>query len=490
MRLTKAWIREHLLPHEWFTIALYAAASALCSGLLFVHNTEASPGGQSGWGIGLSWLFLFFPPLTFAYSYPRPLFAASPRNRATWAVFHAVASVACTIAFPLIALQLWGNPFRPLGDSVVVEFAPLLVPAILFIAALFILIKGRSILTPVASVLIWPYWLALALLCIGRWFWDSPLRAVFYFLCFLTPILFAFGAGAVTRTRITGHVLALSGIMAFPWIYLNVMKDTGLGNLWIVFNVPDRDAHRLYYPFASLSIIAVAFVCIATTLAIFRLLPSRILFRRSPLCDRTWPAFVVCILVIGMWFSQSVMPYRIPGAVDYSDYADLQILHVEKKGLQFHEKVVSVSVRRWGNSFGISKADRRWFKYGFTKWSEWGQLPPPLTERVNGLIQQSNARNSDWRKAKPLRAWNADVWYLYTNGSGLQIYSGENGSVPPPELVSLFQDIENSPRKPDVLRSELNDVCLGFCYDPLSAMGYLFANHRCHYEPDGNLICQ
>lgn len=73
-------------------------------------------------------------------------------------------------------------------------------------------------------------------------------------------------------------------------------------------------------------------------------------------------------------------------------------------------------------------------------------------------------------------------------GAGLKVYTNENQAVPPPDVVNLFNQLEKLPRSSPG-QQVMKDVCLGFCYDPLSAMGYLYANHRCHNDAHG-LVCR
>ena len=104
------------------------------------------------------------------------------------------------------------------------------------------------------------------------------------------------------------------------------------------------------------------------------------------------------------------------------------------------------------------------------------------------MLTASNQKHASWESVKPVRNWSADNWYVIAEGSGLKSYTTENGSLPPRELVDLFNDLENLPHASET-QSELKDVCLGFCYDPLSAMGYLYANHRCRNDGHG-VVCR
>lgn len=104
------------------------------------------------------------------------------------------------------------------------------------------------------------------------------------------------------------------------------------------------------------------------------------------------------------------------------------------------------------------------------------------------MLVASSQTHALWDPVKPVRNWNADNWYVVTEGSGLKQYTTENGSAPPRELIDLFNDLEKIPHSSET-QSELKDVCLGFCYDPLSAMGYLYANHRCFNDGHG-VVCR
>ena len=75
-----------------------------------------------------------------------------------------------------------------------------------------------------------------------------------------------------------------------------------------------------------------------------------------------------------------------------------------------------------------------------------------------------------------------------TEGVGLQAYATDKGSIPPQEIVDLFRDLEKIPRSQET-QSEMRDVCLGFCYDPLSGLGSLYANHRCFNNGHG-VVCR
>jgi hypothetical protein len=468
------------------TVIIYALASAAVSVLLISRN----PYADVRWLALLAlWLAACSLPLLFVFSLPRFLFADSaPRRRQNYAaLFHGVGALSATVSFPLLALPFWKNPLYRLGDSIIVSLIPLFVLAVFLVGAISLLFRGKSSLTSLASVFLWPYWLLLALLSTGRFFQATPLEAVLYFLAFAAALLLAFAAGAVTRRPTLAHVAAAAGIICSPWIYSNVMKDSGLGNVWLMFNVPDNEL--MAYSTLKATILFVGLIALAVATAGLRLLPNHWLVWGSPIRYRTWPAAAISTAVLGVWFSQSVMPYRIPGALDLFDRPILQILHVQKHGLQFHERCVSV----WGRahdpvSASFSGNDRRLVQYRFRERSASGQLPQPLIERVRSMLPPQNQSRAEWDKVKPIRNWNADNWYFIAQGTGLKVYSAANGSAPPQEIVSLFDDLERLTQSSE-MQSERKDVCLGFCYDPLSELGFLYANDRCFNNGHGT-VCR
>ena len=229
-----------------------------------------------------------------------------------------------------------------------------------------------------------------------------------------------------------------------------------------------------------MTIAIVGLIALAVVTAALRLLPVQWQLRGTPLRERTWPAVGASIVVLAVWFGQSVLPYRIPGAVDYSDYPVLQILHVEKRGLQFHERCFSVYWQRPYRPISVSftESDRHLFQYRFQHNGSRLQLPKALVERIQALLESSANEKRQQDVVRPIWNWNADRWYFSGGGIGLRDYDASSGSTPPQAVVDLFRELDAAPRYSEA-HSELKDVCLGFCYDPLSAMGWLYSNHRC-----------
>ena len=165
--------------------------------------------------------------------------------------------------------------------------------------------------------------------------------------CFVAAVLFMLAASLASRRKHLAHLCAVAGAVALPWLYTTTLHGNIYANLWIIFNVPDRDL-RMYNSQAGVksAILGVALIVFAIAIGVLRLLPRHWVLRKMPLRERTWPAVAATFCFLAIWFSQSVMPYRIPGALDYSSWPMLQILHIQKHGLQFHETCVKVWGRR------------------------------------------------------------------------------------------------------------------------------------------------
>ena len=272
-----------------------------------------------------------------------------------------------------------------------------------------------------------------------------------------------------------------AGLIAVPWFVSMELPFFRYANSWIVLNLPDREDDG-FILFSKLRILAVALIVAAIVWSALRLLPARWRLRNSPLCERTWPVFMVSFLVLAVWYGCAVIPYRIPIAVDGVS-PQLTILHVEKKGIQFHE--IGINVFRDGKFF-ISRNNRRLFQYRFRESGARGVTPPTVMPHVMALVQSAQLENLHTPPAKALRSWNADSWYLHAERSGILALTSEYGARPPAEMIGLFQEIEKLPATEN-WQGESKDVCLGFCYDPLAGLRFQFVNEheRCHTDENG-----
>jgi hypothetical protein len=177
------------------------------------------------------------------------------------------------------------------------------------------------------------------------------------------------------------------------------------------------------------------------------------------------------------------MPWMLPVIVDRG-LPDVRILHVEKRGLHFHE--TSVRISRDGR-FWVRQYDRRLFQYRFQGLDRSGVMPETTRQRADALVRSSTLRNLRTAPAIALRSWNAEGWYISTLHSPLQAFTSEYGTTPPTGVRDLMEQIAKLPGEGQSFAIE--DVCLGFCYDPVAGLGFIFLNDRCTTLPGGTTRC-
>jgi hypothetical protein len=293
--------------------------------------------------------------------------------------------------------------------------------------------------------------------------WGTPL-ALF---ALAAPFLFVLAAVVVPFNRRLSHILSLlAGSAALPWFGWLEWQLRRMGiTSWIAFNLPDQGSTHALLSIV-FNILAVGLIVMAVVCSVVRLIPERWTLRRSPVRERTWPALAACSLVLAAWFALSVTPYRIPLIVDRM-WPELTVLHVEKRGIKFHE--TSVRAYRDGRVM-VLRNDRRLVRYRFEERGVEGLAPNDVRSHVLDLLQLPAVQNADKSPANPLRAWNGEGWYILVGSQRVLAFTSENGVRPPPEVVDLFhlwETVEPIRR----WNTQVADVCLGFCYGPLAGLG-------------------
>jgi hypothetical protein len=267
-----------------------------------------------------------------------------------------------------------------------------------------------------------------------------------------------------------------SGIVALHWFSrFEFGYEFPALNSWLAFNLPDGNP-LLFQDvlWAKLKIFFFASVVVSTVCSATRLLPAGWKLRKVPLEERTWPAFVVCFVVVVAWYGVSVTPYRIPLIVDRA-WPELTILHVEKAGVQYHE--TAIRVYRDGKCF-VQRNDRKLFQYRFSTRGGTYALPITLTAKAIDLARSDLLKDMHTLPAVALRSRNAEGWYVRIIHPPALAFTTEYGTQPPIEVVNLFHELESATPAGEKL-GNMNDVCMGFCYDPLAGLGVEYINERC-----------
>jgi hypothetical protein len=343
--------------------------------------------------------------------------------------------------------------------------------------------EARPVLTAATVFLCTGLCIALLFLRMGlgeflTWSWDAAMAMTssLIFLCACVLVFFR---------RTLGYALGwIAGVVALPWFILTESSSRRL-SVWMYLNGPDDFAGINLLPYAVEKILSVAFIAAAVTCCILRLLPPGLLLRNSPLSRRTWPAIAVAVLVLALWLHHSATPWMLPEIVDEVP-PELRILHVEKRGLQFHETAVT-SMR--DGRFRFSQYDRRLLQYRFQSRSTAGRMPPSVTDRANVLAHSTTLRNVRTALPIALRTWDAEGWYVAGRNLPILAFTSEYGTTPPQEIRDLLEQIGKLAGTQQQVSFAVEDVCLGFCYDPVAGLGFWYSNQRCHGMPDGTTQC-
>lgn len=193
-----------------------------------------------------------------------------------------------------------------------------------------------------------------------------------------------------------------------------------------------------------------------------------------PLRQRIWPSYAVGFVFLAAWYLETASPYRIPGIVDRG-FPSVEIVHIRKRGLRFEETGAGVSRdgRLW-----IDRTDRRLFEYQFEVRNSVGTASQATVDRARALLRSPEILALHTPLPKPLRAWNAEGWYVAGDGTGkILAFGSEQGTVPPTSIVDLFSEVVSLPT-PGLSKEIKRDICFGFCFDPLASLGFVYTNQR------------
>jgi hypothetical protein len=465
------------------SLIVYLCTAAVLGSYLLSPRIEAMTHADFWLRFLASWSISFGIPLLFGFAYPRYVFEFSSGRRRTIGAlvlnvggFISVFIVFLWLASPLPEAHHVRQSFEIPFSFIVLGFL-----LILLTSALFLLLRRRFSLGSLAAILIWPCLLFFATtLSIPYWgpAVTSPTR---FFLCFCSCFLLAFAAGTLPFSQQVAHGSALAaGCLAMLWLYWREFMPPQFENAWILLNVSDREAGPIQvHVLALAAILTVALLVFCIVVSSLRLLPVNWHVRGSSLRHWNWPALLVSLAVLGVWFGKSVTPYRIPGAATRI-WPMLEILHIEKHGLQLHE--TCIHVERDGVFYAVHN-DRRLLQYKFVETTASGMVPEAVMQQAAKFVKSMGPPQVQAADIRSLHSWNAEGWYIGSRGV-ISAHTSENKLVPPAEAISIFNQIISLPAKPFSQTARM-DVCLGFCYDPLASLGYLYANERCRNAGSG-----
>lgn len=316
---------------------------------------------------------------------------------------------------------------------------------------------------------------------------QPPLTFVAAYPYVFSPLGFVFAAGLLfqnlTRGLKVGVVVSASALAGHAWFELYSFRES---NSWIALNASERYL-GVDLAAVKLRIFLIVVVLLALSYSALKLAPPSWSFRGVRLADRVWPAIAMTSIVVVIWFCWAVVPYRIPGTIDLADYPDIRILHIRKHGLRFSETTVSLSLH--DGRIEIRRNHRRLLQYQFYDYSQRLVANGSIAKDGAGLIDLPQFTRASSVPLKPLRAWNAEGWYVVLPSRGPYAYTSQNQTQPPSEVVDLFNEIDALPST-IAYPQEQRDVCLGFCYDPSAGLGFQYVNQRCYRDPkNGAMRC-
>jgi hypothetical protein len=440
-----------LIPAErkWLSIFVYAVSGLTVACALRYIPYETS---------SLIFVALQLAPLVFLILYVRFLLTSATNNQRILAI-----GLNCIAAFAA-AGYLWSRPYwpPPAQPSFGVEITGfVIVSSALVVATLAMLYRHQMAYAAgaVAALLTWPCLLEASLSgnhfgAAGVWHLAAVL-AVFGFSVAATALL--------VRPVFAYFVGLLASVITVPYVVDREMSYPYHGNSWLILNLPADRFNDPALTYAKLSIFSVAMVVIAAVISLLRLCPDRWQFRGRPIRQRTWPVFLLSLLVVGVWFAKSVAPYRLP-TEQYGISPEISVVHFERQGSSSTE--TKVSVARDGRLY-VSHDVRKPLRYESDgemfvgAVPSWGKVQPILD-----LLRSGEFKAQKRSSARDLpRRWHSDSWYISGERVPFLFFSSAANTLPPKEIIDWFDEMNSLPKE-ESGSFRRRDVCLGFCYEP------------------------
>lgn len=301
--------------------------------------------------------------------------------------------------------------------------------------------------------------------------WSTPLRMA---AKSAARLLCCAGVLVSFRPRFGYPLGFIAGATALPWY---VLTESSLSpfNSWVYLNIEMPSREKWVLTFVKLELISAALIVATLACSSLRSLPKSWSFRGKSIRYRTWPVIAVSFVAMAVWFARCVTPYSVPGYDNWSN-SELRILHIQKRGLRFEE--TTVRAFRDGRVWIIRDA-RSLFQYR----SEVRLTMPVLGDApttyagLRSLSQSPELWNMRTAAPHMLRSWNAEGWYVVLKDSRLLAFTTQHRTAPPEAITQLFRELVALPAT-DCPSSAIRDVCLGFCYDPIAALGFTQLSQR------------
>jgi len=285
----------------------------------------------------------------------------------------------------------------------------------------------------------------------------------------VAPLVFLIASVRVFFDLRFGYLGGLiAALLAWPWFYQWEFSNYRFLNSWVVFNLPDYFLHGGFL-WLELKILAIVLLVLATLCSLIRLAPARWIVGQVPVRKRTWPVFAIGLLIVAAWYSSAVIPYRIPAFDLHSNPPNVNIIHLERNGIHFHE--TQIAVFRDGRFF-ITRAKRRLFQYRIAGVVSSGVVPEEAFLRMNRVFGSPEfaalSRPCSFSRARPNppRILKFDWWYIFVERPRCRLASTADSSKIPEDLLKWLDDPQSFPTLSVERRTVGKDICFGFCFDP------------------------
>ena len=131
----------------------------------------------------------------------------------------------------------------------------------------------------------------------------------------------------------------------------------------------------------------------------------------------------------------------------------------------------------------------RLFHFGWQTQGVSGATATLLHDRATALVNSPELRNLHAAPTGQLWSWNAEGWYVVLKDRRLFAFTSEYQTTPPREITDLFNEIQGLPES-ERRSWAVRDVCLGFCYGPVAALGFQYSNQPCFVLARGATQCR
>lgn len=308
-------------------------------------------------------------------------------------------------------------------------------------------------------------YLGTGLVCVGGFSWLAGMNSGEYMkptglvdLCaaYAAPAVFLVGAIlALWKPRFASAGALIGAGLAWPYFYRTEVWHYHFANSWVDLNLPPPNQ-----TFGELRILAISLLILATVYSLSQFTPDGWRIGKRRLKEKIWPSFAVWFVAVCGWYFSAVTPYRIPIYDLYGAPPLLYVVHVNKRGLYFHE---TVAIVEQDGRFYLLQDDRRLFEYSFQETSASGVLPEGDEIAMRAAIRTANLGISSGPRNVSPWTWSADRWFVYSERDPRWSLTNVDDSRVPKGIHELFEALPPLPKE-EVGATTLRDVCLGFCF--------------------------